>query len=1256
MQILGHGMPQGSIVGPLIVHMLHRRTTRGMDDRGMVACVCMLMLQTAVLFSSLCYVQTISWDHIFRWNTGRNYVTANKVAVDCTTISWDHIARWDTSKNYVAKNKDPADCPGCDDECPQGWCWSRDQCQISNKIKPVCDPLCVGGCSGPGPKACFICSKFIINDECVDHCPVGTYEYLNRRCISEAECFSMTRLRKATKENKSVVAPDVNTFITFNNTCIDTCPAGYERSSDSKSCVVCPGGTCSKTCNGSLVENIVTAESLRGCTYINGSLEINIKMGKSKTISRELEENLGSIKEIKGGLKVVRSPPLVNLHFLKNLTTIHGEDGENFAINIMENQNLQELWDWDTKPNFKVLSNRIFFHYNPKLCMHHILKLIKIAGVKNVTNLEVSKESNGDKFPCDDLQTVDISVSHKTSTLIQIHIPFVEVLRFEVHYMKNPSSDVSMYEDLDQCSDDGWKTVDVSVDAHRTNYETQGLSVNLTDLEAYTLYAFYVSGYSTDKIVATSIIYRETTLPSTPSELLSVHVYSNSSSEIVLSWEPPLRFNGKFEEYEITWKLIDKDESLLSLRNYCEYPMTYESESVTVRPVLQEKHPNSLSCCNEIPLTIQKDGFEQLCINFDRKKVPSSFPDLERGQTCKSHFYNYIYHNVFKYDNSNEKTTKNQYMKKSTKLFKDDAILNKKKSSFILLQPKENVKHLRGNANNFTISNVKHFQDYIVTIKACRERHPVEIELDDVYRCSKTEIVVVRIQKDEVADLIADRIEHEVVNNTLRIWWNPPVQPNGLVLAFELQNRQTDLRTPKSVTYCVPFLEYFSNKNSYSVVNLEPGEYKFRIRTISQAGKGPYSDYISFSVPRSFFQLNLVVITLLNIILGSIIVLPICIYIYVYIYLQRKHKLENIVITSTWNTHYDNPLDQWELERDDIVFGGEIGFGTFGKVYDGVLRPNNIPCAIKTVSEYANIYERNTFLSEAAIMKSVSGAYHIVRLMGVVTRERPPLVVMELMDLGDLRTYLISLRGTDTMTGEIKVRIAAQIADGMCFMEAKKFVHRDLAARNCLINKELTVKVGDFGMTRDIYENDYYRKGDKGLLPIRWMAPESLKDGLFTSQSDIWSYGIVLWEIQTLGEQPYRGLSNEQVLREVMGGSLKLDIPLNTPDPLKILMRSCWRNKPSQRITFMHTVGLLEYHIDDEFKNVSYYHGEEACGIREGLPDYIDMWSAEDPLLSECIEDNMAGLSNLMKQPPHKSSLELRVFETYGPTDEDTDL
>ncbi|NXI48635.1 IGF1R factor, partial [Rynchops niger] len=110
------------------------------------------------------------------------------------------------------------------------------------------------------------------------------------------------------------------------------------------------------------------------------------------------------------------------------------------------------------------------------------------------------------------------------------------------------------------------------------------------------------------------------------------------------------------------------------------------------------------------------------------------------------------------------------------------------------------------------------------------------------------------------------------------------------------------------------------------------------------------------------------------------------------------------------------------------------------------------------------------------------------------------------------------------------IQMAGEIADGMAYLNANKFVHRDLAARNCMVSEDFTVKIGDFGMTRDIYETDYYRKGGKGLLPVRWMSPEALKDGIFNTQSDVWSFGVVLWEIATLAEQPYQGMSNEQVL------------------------------------------------------------------------------------------------------------------------------
>lgn len=1061
------------------------------------------------------------------------------------------------------------------------------------------------------------------------------FQFLNHRCVSGEECISTNLPEEILEERFSTDqhSQPVKFFI-FNNTCTDHCSAGFELNSAANGCQPCKDGKCTKWCLGSNIDNIAAVQTLHGCTHIQGSLEISIKAGKPKIVAQELDENLGTIEEIEGCLKITRSSPVINLQFLKNLRTIHGVNCDsNSSLHVMENQNLQELWDWESKQDLKIVKGRLFFHFNPKLCLHHIHRLIDIVHQKNVTNLEVSRESNGYKIPCNASLDISISVVQKHYNSIQIHIPYIKVdslhffLRFEVHYIKDPGGNISIFDDFDQCSDYGWKIKDVSLDMDDDKFLASGIDVILTNLEPYMQYAYYVNVYTLDQIVGTSLLQNTNTLSSKPTELISVLAMSNSSSEITIQWEPPKNVNGKLKEYVVTWTLLEEDESLIYLRDYCEDPMTYLLEPVHIKPSLLKKSPNS-TCCLKKPTETPKpkDGFESLCSNHYNSNSPIGFPEIEPDQTCESYFNKYISITISKQVLDVEEETLPKKIQEHT--------FNKSKSYSKKLDTNLNEKRLSAVVNSCTISNLKNYHNYVVTIKACREQDPEETDNSEENRCSKIDIVNVRTQKDINTDSIANGLIIDVVNKTLFVSWKPPLHPNGILVGFEFEYRQRDVLNPKSITYCISYLEYKNNKQTYTVMDILPGKYECRIRAVSFAGKGPYTQFQSFVVTKGFAASEHVIITLLVLFIVTILVMSI---LTLKILQKRKISLDDILVASV-NPEYECSWDQWELRKEDIEVVKQIGQGTFGKVFEGILRPSNIPCAVKSVSDNMDAFEKNVFINEASIMKSVSDAYFIVQLLGVVAKEKPPLVVMELMEFGDLRSYLISVRNTNPPKEITKLRMAAQIADGMSFMEAKKFVHRDLAARNCMVNCNLIVKVGDFGMTRDIYETDYYRKSDKGLLPIRWMAPESLKDGLFTTQSDVWSYGVVLWEIVTLGSQPYQGLSNEEVLREVMANRLSLDVPPKCASVLKTIMMSCWKSRPDKRSNFMDTVGLLEYCTDEQFKKVSFYHSEEAVGIRTLHSDYVEMWSLEDSIAS-----NRERLSLLPSSPPSSHTFSLKL-------------
>ncbi|KAI2654930.1 hypothetical protein H4Q32_017225 [Labeo rohita] len=276
----------------------------------------------------------------------------------------------------------------------------------------------------------------------------------------------------------------------------------------------------------------------------------------------------------------------------------------------------------------------------------------------------------------------------------------------------------------------------------------------------------------------------------------------------------------------------------------------------------------------------------------------------------------------------------------------------------------------------------------------------------------------------------------------------------------------------------------------------------------------------------------------------------------------------------------DKDMCVQHIKRKDIVLKWELGEGAFGKVYLAEcanLCPDTdkMLVAIKTL-KVANESTRQDFQREAELL-TVLQHEHIVRFYGVCTDGEPLAMVFEYMRHGDLNRFLRAHGPDARILDEMKVplmgqltlpqmlQIAAQIASGMVYLASLHFVHRDLATRNCLVGEGLVVKIGDFGMSRDIYSTDYYRVGGRTMLPIRWMPPESIMYRKFTTESDIWSFGVVLWEIFTYGKQPWYQLSNSEAIECITQGR-ELERPRTCPKEVHLLMQGCWQREPQQRL------------------------------------------------------------------------------------------
>ncbi|KAJ0182393.1 hypothetical protein K1T71_001762 [Dendrolimus kikuchii] len=1196
------------------------------------------------------------------------------------TIDWGRITSDDT-ENLIRSNYDTRLCGLCPNaqsrirdhrlsqlQCPADkngrlLCWDDKHCQ---KICPsacgdrgclnngtCCHRFCLGGCSGPLQTDCHVCRGFSLlydgERTCMESCPPHTYE-LFKRCVTEQECRRMPPppLPNRTGADNQF-APNIRSYKILGRRCIYTCPSGYMEGDDNKTstCQPCPKTGCTRECMGGKIDSVATAEQFRGCTHIKGKLEISLRASGGNTLAI-LESSLGEIREIHGCLQVTRSNPLVSLMFLKNLTKIIGVSEAEYKgqlLHIVNNPNLELLWDWSTHGPISITGGTVHIHLNPKLCYNQIEPLKYMRNIKiNFTESEVSHDSNGYQASClPDILQLKVLMLYRTVAVFtwNMYCPddSRKLLGYSIYYIATDSN-VTVYDQRDACSDT-WNVLDITADEAKNGSSVQHIERSkkdenkvpsecqamqplfhpLSQLMPYTRYAAYVKTYTTlqDKKGAQSSVIYFRTLPGSPSPPQGLGVESLSEHTIYINWSPPSKPNGTIILYNVVVQAnsYNRPKILSGNVNYCLYPSALAN-------VIAGRGEETPETQEEKSTGDVKNGS---CACKEEPKWSMRFNSRAEEERIESiNFENELQNQVYKKTNRTRPRQVLSRIKRSL-----DLSLT---SMLVKLSKNENPKpgrtnfnsteggyvqslyyELSGSTQSLTVTNMRHFTWYTVSIWACRNKHENETqEAYDESWCSERASYTFRTLELPNADVVS-KVQVEIVNKTspeVNVTWEPPRNPNGFVVAYNIHYSLQGQDLTHQI--CITTEDYEANGHGYMLRTPSSGNYSIRVTPITVSGTGNFSADVYVFIPPAEIGYKWIWG-----VVGGCVLMMMLLALGVWYARRGLMSTEESKLIATVNPEYVSSVyvpDEWEVPRSSVEFIRELGQGSFGMVYEGIAK--NIEkgkpetrCAVKTVNEHATDRERIEFLNEASVMKAFD-TYHVVRLLGVVSRGQPTLVVMELMECGDLKTYLRSHRPdadaslsrsqnpTTPPTLQSILQMAIEIADGMAYLSAKKFVHRDLAARNCMVAGDLTVKVGDFGMTRDIYETDYYRKGTKGLLPVRWMSPENLKDGVFSSNSDVWSYGVVLWEMATLAMQPYQGLSNEQVVRYVVEGGV-MERPEHCPDRLYELMRACWAHRPHQRPSFLQLVADLAPSAQPYFRHRSFFHtpqGQEMYALQ----------------------------------------------------------
>uniref|UniRef100_A0A3Q4I1Z6 receptor protein-tyrosine kinase n=1 Tax=Neolamprologus brichardi TaxID=32507 RepID=A0A3Q4I1Z6_NEOBR len=430
--------------------------------------------------------------------------------------------------------------------------------------------------------------------------------------------------------------------------------------------------------------------------------------------------------------------------------------------------------------------------------------------------------------------------------------------------------------------------------------------------------------------------------------------------------------------------------------------------------------------------------------------------------------------------------------------------------------------------------------------------------------------------------------------DSVTLAWQGPERPNGVIVEYEVIYYEKNQREQN-------YTVLKTRSNMMTVEGLKPGTtYVFRVRARTDGGYGSYGGEIELETSHEGTVKHGIIDFMFTYRESDISVFPpavlshfvqlICFFFISFpptkFPCAKQDPDEEKMQFQHGRTYihphtYEDPNQAVrdfakEIDASNIRIERVIGAGEFGEVCSGRLRmqgKREIYVAIKSLKAGYSDKQRRDFLSEASIMGQFDHA-NIIRLEGVVTRCKPVMIITEFMENGSLDTFLKKHDGQFTVIQ--LVGMLRGIASGMKYLSDMSYVHRDLAARNILVNSNLVCKVSDFGLSR-VLEDDpeaaYTTRG--GKIPIRWTAPEAIAYRKFTSASDVWSYGIVMWEVISYGERPYWEMSNQDVIKAIDEG-YRLPAPMDCPVVLHQLMLDCWEKGRSDRPKFAQIVTILD--------------------------------------------------------------------------------